>query len=148
MSNYDYDGKHLSTTQRIKIEKGLIDAQSFASIARTIGKHPSTVSKEVKKYRYFPERNEPKNLITCARKKICQLRFLCDKKDCVKLCKFCYSADCNRDCRTICPAYESTICSKIKKLLMFVMVVLNLKDAIYNMLFTLHNKLMNLLMIF
>ncbi|URZ05546.1 IS30 family transposase [Clostridium felsineum] len=115
MSNYDYDGKHLSTTQRIKIEKGLIDAQSFASIARTIGKHPSTVSKEVKKYRYFPERNEPKNLITCARKKICQLRFLCDKKDCVKLCKFCYSADCNRDCRTICPAYESTICSKIKK---------------------------------
>lgn len=47
-NNNDYDGKHLSTTQRIKIEKGLVDGESFSSIARTIDKHPSTVSKEVK----------------------------------------------------------------------------------------------------
>ena len=43
-----YNCKHLTTTQRIKIEKGLIDGESFAAIARTIDKHPSTVAKEVK----------------------------------------------------------------------------------------------------
>jgi len=49
MSNVKtYDQKHLSTTQRIKIEKGLNDGLSFAAIARIIGKHPSTVVKEVK----------------------------------------------------------------------------------------------------
>ncbi len=55
----NYDRKHLTTTQRIKIEKGLLDGDSFASIARTISKHPSTVAKEVKKYRYFPARDLP-----------------------------------------------------------------------------------------
>jgi IS30 family transposase len=114
-NNNDYDGKHLSTTQRIKIEKGLVDGESFASIAKTIDKHPSTVSKEVKKYRYFPDREAPEHLITCARRKVCQLRFLCDQKDCVKLCKSCYSPACNRDCRTICPEYKPTICPKIRK---------------------------------
>jgi hypothetical protein len=37
---------------------------------------------------------------------------------------------------------------KSEKLLMFVMVVPNLEDAIYSMLFTLPSKPMNLLMIF
>ena len=44
-----YDRKHLTTTQRIKIEKGLLDGNTFAAIARAIDKHPSTVAKEVKK---------------------------------------------------------------------------------------------------
>jgi hypothetical protein len=35
-----YDQKHLSTSQRIKIEKGLYDGLSFAAIARKIEKHP------------------------------------------------------------------------------------------------------------
>jgi IS30 family transposase len=64
MSNIKmFDQKHLSTTQRIKIEKGLNDGLSFAAIARTIDKHPSTVAKEVKKYRYFPPKeNQEKPL--------------------------------------------------------------------------------------
>lgn len=110
-----FDCKHLTTTQRIKIEKGLMDGESFASIARSINKHPSTIAKEVKKYRYFPERENTQQLIACARKKVCQLRFLCDKKDCFKLCKICYSPSCNRDCRTLCPEYILTVCQKVKK---------------------------------
>jgi hypothetical protein len=54
-----YDQKHLTTTQRIKIEKGLNDGLSFAAIARTIDKHPSAIIKEVKKYRFFPPRDNP-----------------------------------------------------------------------------------------
>jgi len=40
-----YDGKHLTTTQRIKIEKRLMDVKSFAFIARNIEKYHSTVAK-------------------------------------------------------------------------------------------------------
>lgn len=44
-----YDQKHLSTSQRIHIEKGLYDGLSFAAIARKLEKHPIT-TKELKKY--------------------------------------------------------------------------------------------------
>lgn len=115
MANTKYDGKHLSTTQRIKIEKGLLDGESLASIARKIIKHPSTVAKEIKKYRYFPERESPFRKLPCLLKKNCQIRFLCDKKDCVKLCKTCYDPSREADCREICPDYAATVCSKIQK---------------------------------
>ena len=42
----EYDHKHLSTGQRIHIEKGLNDGLSFAAIARRLDKHPSTIAKE------------------------------------------------------------------------------------------------------
>ena len=115
MANTKYDGKHLTTTQRIKIEKGLLDGESLASIARRITKHPSTVAKEIKKYRYFPERESPSRKLPCLLKKNCQIRFLCDKKDCVKLCKTCYDPSREADCREICPDYAATVCSKIQK---------------------------------
>lgn len=112
-----YDHKHLTTTQRIKIEKGLLDGNSFASIARTIDKHPSTVSKEVKKYRFFPKRNLPadKDLL-CTYFKGCQMRFLCEEKDCIRPCKLCYDTRLRiRKCSLICPDYHERSCSKIHK---------------------------------
>lgn len=115
MKQNQYDGKHLTLSQRIQIEKGLNDLNSFAEIARIIGKHPSTVSKEVKNYRFFPERKEPQKPIICYRRKACQIRFLCQKEDCFKLCKFCYSAACNGDCRSICPEYKPRVCKQIRK---------------------------------
>ncbi len=72
----NYDCKHLTTTQRIKIEKGLLDGESFASIARKIDKYPSTIAKEVKKYRYFPERENPDKKFPCIRKSNCSMRSL------------------------------------------------------------------------
>jgi len=115
MLNKNYDCKHLTTTQRIMIEKGLLDRESFAAIARKIKKHPSTVSKEVKKYRYFPERDGAKVKLPCDLKKSCQVRFICGKKDCVKLCKSCYDPSREADCRELCPDYTMTVCTKIQK---------------------------------
>lgn len=114
----NYDRKHLTTTQRIKIEKGLLDGDSFASIARTIGKHPSTVAKEVKKYRYFPARDIPADKdLQCTYFKSCQLRFLCDDKDCIRLCKLCYDTKLRmRKCSLICPEYHERSCPKIRKI--------------------------------
>jgi Transposase and inactivated derivatives, IS30 family len=114
--NKNYDCKHLTTTQRIIIEKGLIDGDSFAAIARKIKKHPSTIAKEVKKYRYFPERDTSgAKKLPCALKKNCQVRFLCDKKDCTKLCKVCYVPSREADCTELCPDYTTTVCPRIKK---------------------------------
>ncbi len=62
-----YDQKHLTTSQRIHIEKGLNDGLSFAAIARKLDKHPSTIAKEVKKYRTFQKRKvDPRHLFAVA----------------------------------------------------------------------------------
>ena len=112
-----YDRKHLTTTQRIKIEKGLLDGNTFATIARAIDKHPSTVAKEVKKYRYFPKRNLPVNKdLQCTFFKSCQMRFLCEEKDCIRPCKLCYDTRLRmRKCSLICPDYQERSCPKIHK---------------------------------
>lgn len=115
MSTKKYDGKHLTTTQRMKIEKGLMEGKSFAFIARNIEKHPSTVIKEVKKYRYFPKRNTG-NELPCTFYKSCRMHFLCDDKDCIRPCKQCYDNTLRRSkCTMICPDYQGKVCPKIQK---------------------------------
>lgn len=49
MPHKKHDGKHLNISQRIIIEKGLCDNDSFLAIAQRIGKAPSTVSKEIRR---------------------------------------------------------------------------------------------------
>lgn len=112
-----YDQKHLSTSQRIHIEKGLNDGISFAAIARKIEKHPSTIAKEVRKYRSFQKREpNPLHPLRCARFKECSLRFLCDKPDCVKVCKYCFDTKLLiPKCNTLCPEYIVPQCSSISK---------------------------------
>ena len=113
----EYDHKHLSTSQRIHIEKGLNDGLSFAAIARKLDKHPSTIAKEVKKYRTLqPREKDPKKPARCALFKECTLRFLCDKKDCVKLCKSCYDVKLQvSKCSYLCSEYREPQCASISK---------------------------------
>lgn len=114
-SNKTYDQKHLTTTQRIKIEKGLSERKSFAAIARDIGKHPSTVIKEVKKYRFFPPR-ETQMPLRCARFRECQMRFLCENKDCIHPCKNCIDTKLRiSKCALICPDYLAPVCTQTTK---------------------------------
>lgn len=113
----EYDHKHLSTSQRIHIEKGLNDGLSFAAIARKLDKHPSTIAKEVKKYRTLqPREKDPKKPARCALFKECTLRFLCDKKDCVKMCKSCYDVKLQvSKCSYLCSEYREPQCASISK---------------------------------
>lgn len=113
----EYDHKHLSTSQRIHIEKGLNDGLSFAAIARKLDKHPSTIAKEVKKYRTLqPREKDPQKLARCALFKECTLRFLCDKKDCVKMCKSCYDVKLLvSKCSYLCSEYREPQCASISK---------------------------------
>ncbi|MBQ8041662.1 MAG: helix-turn-helix domain-containing protein, partial [Lachnospiraceae bacterium] len=103
-NNCKHNYKHLTTTQRILIEKGLIDNLSFAEIGRRIDKHRSTIAKEVKKYRYFVERDKNAPPLRCARYNQCQMRFLCDKPDCIRPCKNCHNNILRLpQCNVICP---------------------------------------------
>ena len=113
----EYDHKHLSTSQRIHIEKGLNDGLSFAAIARKLDKHPSTIAKEVKKYRTLqPREKDPMKPARCALFKECTLRFLCDKKDCVKMCKSCYDVKLLvSKCSYLCSEYREPQCASISK---------------------------------
>ena len=113
----EYDHKHLSTSQRIHIEKGLNDGLSFAAVARKLDKHPSTIAKEVKKYRTLqPREKDPKKPARCALFKECTLRFLCDKKDCVKMCKSCYDIKLQvSKCSYLCSEYREPQCASISK---------------------------------
>lgn len=113
----EYDHKHLSTSQRIHIEKGLNDGLSFAAIARKLDKHPSTIAKEVKKYRTLqPREKDPKKPARCALFKECTLRFLCDKKDCVKMCKSCHDVKLQvSKCSYLCSEYREPQCASISK---------------------------------
>ena len=113
----EYDHKHLSTSQRIHIEKGLNDGLSFAAIARKLDKHPSTIAKEVKKYRTLqPREKDPMKPARCALFKECTLRFLCDKKDCVKMCKSCYDVKLQvSKCSYLCSEYREPQCASISK---------------------------------
>ena len=42
------NGKHLTYSDRVYIEQELIQYSSFRSIAETLGKDPSTISKEIR----------------------------------------------------------------------------------------------------
>lgn len=112
-----YDQKHLSTSQRIHIEKGLNDGLSFAAIARKLDKHPSTITKEVKKYRTFqPYDADPQKPSRCALFKECTMRFLCDEKDCVKMCKSCFDVKLQVvKCSYLCPEYKEPQCPSVRK---------------------------------
>ncbi|SFL43239.1 Helix-turn-helix domain-containing protein, partial [Lachnospiraceae bacterium KH1T2] len=81
--------KHLTYDQRVEMEKGLTNNKSFAEIARTIGKDPSTISKEVRLHSKTKERpdagytNPP-----CIHRKNCEIVCLCNEQCGIK-CKIC-----------------------------------------------------------
>ncbi len=54
------NGHHLTLSDRIYIEQELLQNSSFRSIAATLHKDPSTISKEVKLHRHVPLMHEIK----------------------------------------------------------------------------------------
>ena len=92
--------RQLSRKERQQIEEGLARGSSFREIARLIGRHPSTVSREVRANRHVRSLK--------GRKAACRDRNWCKR---VGVCAECvrgdaYCAECDaRDCRDECPAY-------------------------------------------
>lgn len=106
-------GKHLTLSQRITIQQGLDNGDSFTEIGKRIGKDPSTVSKEVKNHIQFKVRTEMGRKIPCKHKRYCKIERLCDDVLCTGSCKICRIP--GRDCKNICPEYEPKECEILKK---------------------------------
>ena len=76
-------GQHLTWENRQEIQLGLKNHLSFAAIADVIGCSPDTISKEIRKHRYFKERTKTagnyNRVNDCKYKDTCKKRNLCNK---------------------------------------------------------------------
>lgn len=117
MATYKY--KHLTLDDRIGIQKGLKEGMSFVEIAASIGKDPSTISKEIRGHLTEKEtgtRSRPFN--PCAGRKICTAQR--------KVCAECqlslydwhnrdgYCSLCGR-CNDSCPDFIEETCKTLSK---------------------------------
>lgn len=97
--------RHLTISDRIRIEKGIESRESFASIAREINVSTSTVSREVKTNRYF---HIPKgrNFNICTHKRDCGCTGICSAACELGKCKSCARVKCNE----VCPEFDERTC--------------------------------------
>ena len=99
----------IDLTDRLAIETGICRGDSFKRIAKTIGRHPSTVAHEVLLNRtyiratYYADKD-------CSKVRQCALKGLCgaSKDACKRLCKYCKGFD----CRTVCEHFVSVSCHR------------------------------------
>lgn len=118
--------KFFTYEDRLEIQKQLKDAASLKSIAKMLDKHPTTVSREIKKYSSeiatgypgFPF-NECKNRFDCRKKKICTGKCARPSTTYCKLCPQC-NHNCESFVREICtarfrPPYVCNGCETIGK---------------------------------
>lgn len=101
--------KHLTLSERLLIEKGLNERMSFRSIARSIGKDNSTISKEIHRHIVFKKSGAfGRAFNDCANRFGCTLKNLCADPDCRgRLCR-----DCLR-CHGLCEDYLRQTCVRL-----------------------------------
>ena len=101
--------KHLTDLERLEIEHALRQGTSLKKIAAKIGKHHSTVAREILTRRVTSEKgafgritNRCVSRISCDKRQLCE-----DKPDCVKRCSAC------RLCNSTCPDFKELVCPKL-----------------------------------
>ena len=99
--------KHLTLSDRIYIEQGLIQKKSFKEIAAFLYKDPSTISKEIRRS-LEPYRTSKQNCELCNYYKACKSRNVCGDKSCKRSCKACSRLN----VRELCPNYVPFKCTK------------------------------------
>lgn len=103
--------KHLTLSDRVKIEIGLNLGAPFKNIAIDIGKDPTTISKEIRNYIKWANpvyTNQTGN--SCAKYSTCTLEDVC-LMECGRLCKDCTDSRCHWTCHY----YEPLECLKLKR---------------------------------
>ena len=91
--------RYLDITDRYDIEIGVSMRHSFRQIAEEIGRHPSTVAREILENRYFIKgkyfmRNDCRKASKCYDK-----RHMCGNEFCNRRCITCIKWDCRQHCR-------------------------------------------------
>jgi IS30 family transposase len=114
MSTQKGNQKHLNLSDRINIEKGLNNNDSFATIAKVVQKDPTTISKEVRKHSKIKEYKGYANTPCEANKdkhSPCMLKHVCGDLECDRICRQCPK----QRCSDICEAYRPQQCPKLSK---------------------------------
>lgn len=114
MSSQKGNHKHLTLSDRINIEKGLNNSDSFSAIAKTVHKDPTTISKEVRKHSKVKEYKGYGKIPCEANREAhsrCGLKHVCGDQDCEILCRNCRKYRCG----DICGAYQPQQCPNLKR---------------------------------
>ena len=97
--------KHLSAEERYEIQHHLDNQNSIRSIAKVLGRSPSTILREIKNHtKVYVARDN-----SCANKASCKKRYICGSRKCKKLCKNCIN------CRRYCSDYTEIKCETLLK---------------------------------
>ena len=88
-------GKQLDLSKRKVIAKALEDDKTATEIASLLSFHKSTISREVRKYRYisFKGDDNPSICSTCSRNASCSLKHKCGRMVCGSKCVGCKSLE-------------------------------------------------------
>lgn len=107
-------GKHLTWEERHEIQRGLREHRTFTEIALLIGCSPGTISKEIRKHRYYKPINSTQRFYQnrCKYRESCRKRNICGKKKHYK-CKI-PCRQCNA-CNERCPDFVDEPCPVEKK---------------------------------
>lgn len=109
IDNQNSKHKHLTLSQRIAIELGLTKGLTFRAIALSIGKDPSTISYEIKRFIQWNGGELAKEPgIDCAHYHSCDIHDLCSEK-CDRCCKKCHK----KKCTSFCDQFEPAHCSSL-----------------------------------
>ena len=102
--------KHLTSDERMQIERWLSEQTSLKQIAVKLGKSTSTVSREIRSRAIVSDKGARYRLRNrCIKRSNCNKYYLCgdDKPNCTKRCSACNL------CNEICPDYEEQVCYKL-----------------------------------
>lgn len=105
---YQKAHSQLTLSDRLAIEIGIERKESFKRIAKQLGRHPSTISHEVKENRTFIQGNYPGGN-DCRRARKCSKKHLCGTDEyCHYPCRICR----HHNCHDYCEEYISVRCLK------------------------------------
>ena len=98
----------LTMSDRIVIEAGLCNKETFRQIAAKLGRHPSTIATEVRQNRTsvmarYPYGND------CRFARRCAEHHLCGNEECRFRCVLCHS----HNCHELCERYVSSRCRRV-----------------------------------
>lgn len=106
--------KHLTLSDRIRIESMLETDSSFSVMARELNRSPSTISREIRKHRcVVPHYSNPsgRKRSECEHAKSCRVQFLCGNPLCSSFCSKCRS----KRCTLYCSLFSPRKCERLKQ---------------------------------
>jgi IS30 family transposase len=103
--------KHLTDHDRLEIEHGIKHGLSFKKIAAQLGKHHTSISREVQSRRTSSDKGAAGRITNrCRLRASCERTQLCmDKPDCTRRCCSCLL------CNALCPGYVEQLCIRLSR---------------------------------